>query len=268
MRNSPQMSAPEVPLPGGKLNRVVRVGNTVRRRAGPWSPTIHALLHHVRSRGFCFAPEPLGFDEEGREVLEYIPGDTVGDAYPWPRWVWSEALLEQVGRATAEYHEAVADFVPPEPVTWQLPPISNSPLACHHDLAPYNAVTQDGELAAFIDWDLAGPGSVQSEVAFIAWQWVPLLPPEDTRDFDWAEPPDVGRRLQILLDSYGLQDRSDFIDRVIDRVVLQYEGIAARAAQGIAGYVQIVREGHVEQMMRTADYLRSARSQLQALITP
>jgi hypothetical protein len=258
----------EIPLPGGKVNRVVRVGDTVRRAAGPWTPTVHALLRHVLSKGFRFAPEPFGYDNVGREVLEYVPGDTVGDAYPWPRWVWSEVLLEQVGRATAEYHSAVADFQPPEPVTWQFPPITGSPLICHNDLAPYNMVTQDGQLAAVIDWDLAAPGSVHSELAFIAWQWVPLWRPESTRGLGWDDPPDVGRRLRLLLDSYGLEDRSDFIDHVITRVVLEYEGYVARAAQGIAAYVKIVREGHVENMARTADYLRSARNELQAMVAP
>jgi len=266
--NNQWVSDSEMALPGGKLNRVVRVGNTVRRSAGPWTPTVHALLRHVRSKGFRFAPEPFGYDHAGREVLEYVSGDTVGDAYPWPRWVWSETLLEQIGRATADYHSAVADFHPPEPSVWQYPPISDAPLICHHDLAPYNVVTEEGELAAIIDWDLAGPGSVQRELAFIAWQWVPLWHPESTRGLGWGEPPDIGRRLRLLLDAYGLADRSGFIDHVISRVVLQYEGFLAHAAEGIPAYVEIVREGHVMTMMRTADYLRSVRNELQAMVTP
>jgi hypothetical protein len=267
IRNNRRVSDSEIALPGGKLNRVVRVGNTVHRSAGPWTPTVHALLRHVRSNGFRFAPEPFGYDDEGREVLEYVSGDTIGDAYPWPSWVWSETLLEQVGRAAADYHSAVADFHPPEPAAWQYPPVDNSPLICHHDLAPYNVVTDDGELGAIIDWDLAGPGSVQSELAFIAWQWVPLWRPESTRSLGWDEPPDIGRRLRLLLDSYGLEERSGFIDHVISRVVQHYESIVVRAAEGIPAYVKIVQEGHVENMMSTAVYLQSVRSDLQAMIT-
>jgi hypothetical protein len=43
-------------------------------------------------------------------------------------------------------------------------------------------------------------------------------------------------------------------------VVLHYEGLVARAAEGVPGYVEIVREGQVENMMRTADYLRSVQN--------
>jgi len=64
-----------------------------------------------------------------------------------------------------------------------------------------------------------------------------------------------------------LEDRSGFIDHVISRVVLQYEGLPAYAAEGIRAYVEIVREGHVKTMMRTADHLLSVRNELQAMVT-
>jgi hypothetical protein len=36
----------EVELDGGNANRVVRIGDTVRRPAGPWTPAVHCLLDH------------------------------------------------------------------------------------------------------------------------------------------------------------------------------------------------------------------------------
>lgn len=46
-----------------------RASVTVRREAGPWTPTIHAYLRHLRASGFTAAPEVLGLDERGREIL-------------------------------------------------------------------------------------------------------------------------------------------------------------------------------------------------------
>jgi hypothetical protein len=43
--------AEELPL-GGNLNDAVRVGNTVRRRAGPWTPAVHTLLRFLEAEGF------------------------------------------------------------------------------------------------------------------------------------------------------------------------------------------------------------------------
>jgi len=44
------------PLAGGNMSgEVWRIGDTVRRRAGPWTPAVHALLLHLEQRGFAAA---------------------------------------------------------------------------------------------------------------------------------------------------------------------------------------------------------------------
>jgi hypothetical protein len=51
------MTGTEIPLDGGNMSSgVVRVGDTVRRPAGPWTPTVHALLGHLHAAGFRGAP--------------------------------------------------------------------------------------------------------------------------------------------------------------------------------------------------------------------
>ena len=64
----------EVPL-GGNLSGSVRIGDTVHRRAGSWTPAVHALLEHLQRVGFGAAPEVLGMDDQGRAVLSFIPGE-------------------------------------------------------------------------------------------------------------------------------------------------------------------------------------------------
>lgn len=256
----------EAPLAGGKLNTVVRVGDTVRRAAGPWTPTVHALLTHVRSRGFDLCPEPFGLDNQGREVLTYVPGQTTGWTMPWPDWTRDEALLAEVGSAAAAYHRAVADFRPAGEVEWFFGPAALSPdqIVCHHDIAPYNVVVADGHLCAVIDWDLAGPGTVRSELAFIAWQWVPLHDPVVTSMFGWSEPPDRGRRLRVLLDAYGMYSREGFIDDVIVRIELNRDTIVRKAAEGDASYLRLQEEGHVWGMNQAIDFLTERREHLQS----
>ena len=44
----------EIPLAGGDVTEgVVRIGDTVRRPAGPHSPLVHALLRHLEAAGFA-----------------------------------------------------------------------------------------------------------------------------------------------------------------------------------------------------------------------
>ncbi len=259
------MTEGEIPLTGGTLNTVVRVGDSVRRPTGPWTPTVQALLGHIRDRGFDLAPEPFGYDDLGREMVGYIPGTTVGWSLPWPEMIREEGLLAQVGQAISRYHRAVADFRPAGLVPWQsgTAALQPSELVCHHDLAPYNVVVADGRLVGIIDWDLAGPGSALSDLAFVAWQWVPLHGPLVTSLLGWAEPPDRVRRLQLLLDAYGLEDRAGFIDQVVARVDYNRDIMIRRAADGNQAYQRLIDQGHVAGMDEASAFLAEEGQHLQ-----
>jgi hypothetical protein len=102
----------EQPLPGGNVSAgVVRVGDTVRRPAGPHTPAVHALLVYLHAAGFEGAPRPLGVDERGREVLSFIPGTV-----PWPDRFELLEPHQRLARAATlirEFHDAVTGFVPP-----------------------------------------------------------------------------------------------------------------------------------------------------------
>jgi hypothetical protein len=58
----------------------------VYREAGPWSPTVLALLRHLEEVGFAGAPRMAGsgFAAGGREMLSFIPGVS-----PQP-YAWNE----------------------------------------------------------------------------------------------------------------------------------------------------------------------------------
>ena len=52
----------EIPLDGGDLSGVVRVGETVRRPMGSWSPAVHALLDHFERVGLFIHRRNLGYE--------------------------------------------------------------------------------------------------------------------------------------------------------------------------------------------------------------
>ena len=78
------VSNDEIPLSGGTHGAVVRIGDTVRRQSRPGTKTVHALLRHFEQMGFAGAPRPLGFDQQGREILSFIPGDVAVWKRPAP----------------------------------------------------------------------------------------------------------------------------------------------------------------------------------------
>jgi hypothetical protein len=191
-------------LEGGYDDGAVRIGDTVHRRAGPWTPAVHALLAYLAGQGFTGAPRPLGFDEQGREVLTFLEGETVGRRKPRPAWVHAEDTLVQVARWMRDYHQVVADFVPPPDAVWRDGGTwSPGLIIAHNDATTHNAAWYQGQLTGFFDWDVAGPATPQWDLAMAGYAWVPLharyvVAAEGFTDF--AGRP---RRLGRFLDTYG-----------------------------------------------------------------
>ncbi|MEU8664028.1 aminoglycoside phosphotransferase family protein [Actinoplanes philippinensis] len=214
---------------GGNMGGAVRVGGTVRRTAGPWSPTIQRLLHHVRDRGINGIPEPLGADEHGRDNVSYLAG--VVPRYPLPDWVWSDAVLVDTARFLAAFHEASADF-DVAGATWQVPVHHPVEVICHNDFAPYNMVFNEQRLTAVIDWDTASPGPRVWDLAYLAYRIVPLTDPANS-DGLGNSVIERARRLRLLCDTYGHRlDPSVVLPVVVQRLHDLAAFTEARATAG------------------------------------
>ena len=50
--------------------------NRVHRPVGYWTPAVHELLHYLDGR-LRLIPRVHGFDDQGREVLDFFPGEVV-----------------------------------------------------------------------------------------------------------------------------------------------------------------------------------------------
>lgn len=175
LRLDPTQDMTEVELAGGHMTQVVRVGNTVRRTAGPWTETTHAFIRHLRSHGFERVPEPLGLDDKGREVISLLPG-AIAD-YPLPDFAWSDETLVAVARCLRNFHDASVGFVAPPDGCWQWPTHKPDEVICHNDFAPYNLLFEDGRLTGVIDLDLASPGPRVLDLAYTVYRFVPLTDP-------------------------------------------------------------------------------------------
>lgn len=187
----------EVVLAGGNLNAVTRLGETVLRRAGPWSPTVHRLLVHLGAGGVRGIPAPLGVAPDGRERLTCIEGDV--PLHPMPQWVWGEQVLLDAGRLLRHLHDASLDFDLAGAV-WQLPAHEPAEVICHNDFSPHNLVFQKGRLVGAIDFDVCSPGPRVWDLAYLATRLVPLTEGGGDGTRTWA---DLIARTAALLDAYG-----------------------------------------------------------------
>ena len=163
-------------LQGGVANAgsVFRIGDEVSRPSNANSPTIHRFLAHVRTRGLMIAPEPRAIDDDGRERLEFIPGDV--PIPPYPEWAQSDDALLSIVRLMRSMHEASRDFVALPRDSWS-PEMADfgggGAVICHNDVCLENVVFCDGLAIALLDFDFAAPGRASYELACFARMCVP-----------------------------------------------------------------------------------------------
>ena len=145
-------SLEEIPLVGGQLTPgIVRVGNTVRRPPKGNTTFVHDLLLWLEEKGFPFAPRFLGMDEQGREILTYLEGQT----WPDSGSRLSDDLLVQATQVIRSYHDLTAGSVLAQ----------GYEIVAHHELGPHNTLFQENRLVGFIDWDDAVPGTRLRDLA-------------------------------------------------------------------------------------------------------
>ena len=239
----------------------IRVGDTMRRPARPWSASVQAVLGHLRAAGLTGIPEPLGFDELGREVLGYVAGE-VWD-YPLPELVWRESTLVAAARLLRRCHDATAGFVPPAGARWMLPMPDDlaAEVVCHNDFAPYNVVFGDDGPVGVIDWETAAPGARVWDVAYAAYRFVPLscAAPEALQAV-----PVQARRVAVFSDAYGLgaEARAILLATVARRIAALRDLIVSQAESGNPVFAAHLADGHVEEYEADLEYLRASASAL------
>ncbi len=238
------MSEESAPLPGGNTAPVVRVGDTVRRVAGPWTPQVRRLMQGLRAAGLTTVPEHLGLDDAGREVVEFVEGDV--PVYPLPGWCWSDEVLLDVGRALRSVHNASAGLGLSRQ-GWRREAVEPVEVVCHGDVAPYNAVFRSGRLVAFIDWDYAGPGPRLWDLGYAAYRFVSLTPPGH-RDGQPVRQSDAEqwRRVALLCAAYGDVEPREVVRWAARRLADLVDYSRARAAAGDPAFLATIAAGHVE----------------------
>lgn len=248
--NQPEETASvEERFADGNLTAVVRVGDTVRRGTGAWTPAVHALLRHLAAVEFTAAPRLLGIDAQGREILSYLPGETGSPSLTGRS---SDDVLIAVAQLIRRYHDATVSFRPPPDAAWQKLPgaPAGDDVMCHNDLAPYNTVFIGQQPVAFIDWDFAAPGPRLWDLAYAAWRFVPLYPDDDP--FPLA---DQARRLRLFCDAYGVTDRTGLLAMIAHRQQVLHDTVFTRAAAGDAAFIALRDAGHGDGPLRDKAYL-------------
>jgi thiamine kinase-like enzyme len=193
----------ELPLGGGATtDGIVRIGDTVHRPSANATQLTRDVLLHLERAGFDAAPRWLGFDEQGRDVLSWIDGETFTDrgrmhpytGDPQPRVTFTDEQVAAVMRLLRRYHDTFGGDV-----------------ICHGDFGPWNIVWREGLPFAVIDFDNVYRGDPADDVAYALRMFV-------SYGFAAAEPRELVRRTRAALDAYGADfDVPAILEREYDR---------------------------------------------------
>lgn len=213
-------------LAGGNASGAVRrVGDTVRK---PWletSPQVARYLHHLAAHGID-VPQVRGRDEQGRGVVDFVPGRMAIETAPLP--------VDRVRR--------VGGLLPsPDDLPGQV-------LVCHNDVATWNLVL-DGQRMVLIDWDGAGPSTRPWDLAYAAISFAHTVPDAGVGQ--------CATRLSALADGCGADDRMRRLlpPTMTRRARAMWRHLADARATGWQPWARMHDEGHGEHWLRTARFV-------------
>lgn len=216
----------------GRFASATLIEGAVHRTAGPAASSVHRLLQHFERSGTSLTPRFLGWAENGKEVLSYLPGDT---GYPpYSEEVRSNDALITLGRSIRQLHDISTRFdVRPDDRWHGMESTSPTQSECigHGDLTPWNVVFRGEEVVGIIDWDTARPMSRVWDLAYAAYHFVPLHPLRDLSDWGWEKQPDISARLGMLLEAYGMNiSREELISTAVIRLLSMAQYIDTQIA--------------------------------------
>jgi hypothetical protein len=226
----------EIPLIGGRTTTgVVRIGDTVRRPIKARATFVHELLRHLQTRRFTAAPEFVGVDTAGREILSFIPGFV-----PPELGYFSDAQLNAAARLLRQLHDATLDC----------PLRSPYEIVCHGDPSPCNCVFVDGVPMAFIDFDGAHPGTRLEDIGYAAWLWLDIGNDDLSADVQ-------GQRVAEFFQSYGLST-DDAISSIVSAQVALAHRTDVTDVREWSNHCRLWVERHCDRLLR-AIAARSSR---------
>jgi Phosphotransferase enzyme family len=205
-------------LAGGGRTAVSRRGDVALREAGAWTASVHALLRHLELVGFDASPRVVGcgFDAQGRETLTYIEGEIL---HPAP---WHVDAIVAIGQMIRKLHDATASFRVPADAVWRPwfgRAVGGSRRTIGHcDAAPWNIVARAGRPVALIDWEVAGPVDLLTELAQVAWNNAQLYDDDVTEMNGRPGAATRMRQIRLVADAYELPAaaRQELAGRIIE----------------------------------------------------
>ena len=200
------MNQEEIPFASGESNqKVVKVGNTVRKEPSENSEFVREVMTILSSNNFQYSPKYLGIDQKGREKMTYIEGEQMNHTEV------TIDLMKQTLEVLKQFHDILS-----------ISELSgDQETVLHTDYAPWNLIVREGKLVGIIDFDKIKPGKRIYDVVYICWNLLDI----GSEDSNFTEE-EIFKYLPVLVEAYGEIETSDFVDVLLSeqsRILLERE---------------------------------------------
>jgi Ser/Thr protein kinase RdoA (MazF antagonist) len=161
-------------------------------------------------------------------------------------------------------HDAAESFVPPPDAVWE-PGSSDDgkpEIIGHCDITPENVIFRGRLPYAFIDFDLARPTTRLFDVVTTLRHWAPIADPVDRDPLQRRL--DVGARLRLFCDAYGLpgRDRHRLVHVARLRFDRSYAAMRTRATTHGGGWARMWVSGAGDRIRRARAWLDAHQDEL------
>jgi len=250
-------------LTGGNISSVSTNGRIVYKDRKPQSATIQRLLQHLQNKGITFCPKPLGFDNNGREMLSFMNGNTI-ENYPDVSSITHKIeTVKQAASMLRKLHDATADFPKHPDDVWFLRYDGDLPkeVICHNDFAPYNITFENNLPIGLIDFDTACPAPGVWDIAYAVYRLVPLS--ESVYDcvagkyrgyVQSKDCEEIKILLDIFLKTYGFNDVLE--EYIIQRLSALVDLFDEECAKGNQAFIKMKQEGHQDFYIKEIEFIK------------
>ncbi|MEI6054012.1 MAG: GNAT family N-acetyltransferase [Candidatus Saccharibacteria bacterium] len=249
---------PEVTLTGGSINKVTRIGDVIYRTAGDWIPAVHKVLEHLTKNGFTYSPVPIGIAPDGREMLNFMPGEPM--MRPWKDIMFSDNGLIQAAKMLRSMHDITKELEFPEDTKWRFITTGKNKdqIIRHGDLGPWNTIWQGDKLTGLIDWDMAEPGDAITDLAQLISYFTSFGAKDAWERAGFKEEPDYRHRLNVILEAYdGGYTEKDVILALDQLQSLEISRIRDFGSKGMPLWDKWLEDGEDERTKAEQDWLHN-----------
>lgn len=248
------------------MDHVIRAGNVVYRKAGPWTQQIHKFLQYLHNQGFHAVPKPFGFDKQGREIVSFIEGETFD--YPLSEKASSVNVLTSAAKLLRDYHDISMNFlnIHSSSHNWMFPTKNPREVICHNDFAPYNVVFRDEQAIGIIDFDTAHPGPRNWDIAYALYRFAPFTNKNNEDGFGNIENQII--RARLFCQAYGIieENRIEIVDLMIERLQALIDFLVKSAREGNKKYELNFQAGHHLKYLKDLEHIKFSKNLIKNML--